>query len=443
MQSKAVIIFFLGSLAVKSALAQEVVPAPVELPATVTLAQALDIFRAKGLDLLIAEAGIQSAEGDLRAAGAIPNPSLSLSYGYSYYRTACNSATQACTIPPALSVGLSDQNALEDTLSGKRSLRKDVAAAALRAARLSRVDAERNLLFQVKQQFAIALLSRESLKFAIEVAEMNTKMLDLMEARNNAGAVSDADVLRVKTAKLEADQAVDQAKQNERTAKVSLAFLLGVRKAVPNFDVNQPDLLQSSLTSSLSELRRDILIEQALRSRPDLLVQRAQVERADSALALAKRLRFPDIAINASYTQQGVNPAAITPPTFLFGLTAPIPVLYQQQGEILKALSDRSIEELQEAKLEAQVLSDVENAYATFVGTQALVQRMEIGTLLDSAKRARDLVLIQFQKGAASLLDYLTAQQQFIATRVEYLNDLNSYWTAVFGLERAVGRDLR
>jgi len=68
---------------------------------------------------------------------------------------------------------------------------------------------------------------------------------------------------------------------------------------------------------------------------------------------------------------------------------------------------------------------------------------MESGTLLESAQRARDLVFIQYQKGAASLLDYLSAQAQFIATRVEYLNDLTNYWTAIFGLEKAVGTELR
>jgi outer membrane protein, heavy metal efflux system len=268
-------------------------------------------------------------------------------------------------------------------------------------------------------------------------------MLDLMQARNNAGAVSDADVLRVKTAKLEADQAVDQARQNERVAKVSLAFLLGVRSAVPDITLNGPELLQSSLADSLSRLSRGDLLLEALSGRPDLLAQRAQVDRAGSALALARRMRFPDIAVTASYLQQGINASAITPPTIALGLSAPIPIFYQQQGEILKAEADRHSEELLAAKLEAQVVSEVESAFATFVGTQALVHRMEEGTLLDSSQRARDLVVIQFQKGAASLLDYLTAQQQFIATRVEYLNDLNSYWTAVFGLEKVVGRKLR
>ena len=40
------------------------------LPATMTLKDAIEVFRTHGLDLLIAEANIQSAEGDVTAAGA-------------------------------------------------------------------------------------------------------------------------------------------------------------------------------------------------------------------------------------------------------------------------------------------------------------------------------------------------------------------------------------
>ena len=50
---------------------------------------------------------------------------------------------------------------------------------------------------------------------------------------------------------------------------------------------------------------------------------------------------------------------------------------------------------------------------------------------------------LQYQKGAASLLEYLDANRTFIATMVEYLQDLTNYWTAVYQLEAAIGMELR
>jgi cobalt-zinc-cadmium efflux system outer membrane protein len=424
----------------------DVSPAPEapRLPARLTLTDSLRILRERGLDLLIAEAAVSSAEGDLRIAGAVPNPGLSLTYGNSFYLSCSPGGGVPCNPPPALTAGLSDANALEDLLSGKRGLRKDVASSALEAAKLSRADAERNLVFQVKAQFSQVLLAVGALAFAKEVAEASVTLLEKTELKKSAGAISNADVLRMKVAKLESDQAVDQAIQNVRTAKAGLAFLLGVRGAVPEFDVDQPELTQFSIPGKLKDVTRDGLLSNALKSRPDLMAQRAQAQRAEASLNLAHRLRFPDIGLSLGYTQQGSDAnGSITPPTFSVGLSAPLPIFYQQQGEVQKAESDLRIQQLQAAKLEAQVVNDLETSYATYLATQSLVQRMESGTLLDSAKKALDAVSAQREFGAASMLDYLAARQTFIATRVEYLNDLTNYWTAVFGLEKATGEELR
>jgi len=63
---------------------------------------------------------------------------------------------------------------------------------------------------------------------------------------------------------------------------------------------------------------------------------------------------------------------------------------------------------------------------------------------LDEALRLfRDLTKLMYEKGAAALLAYLDAQRTFIASNVEYLNDLANCWTAVFQLAQAAGKELR
>jgi cobalt-zinc-cadmium efflux system outer membrane protein len=69
--------------------------------------------------------------------------------------------------------------------------------------------------------------------------------------------------------------------------------------------------------------------------------------------------------------------------------------------------------------------------------------RRDTGGLLESAKGAFDIVATQYDKGAANLTDYLDALRTYISTKNEYFSDLTSYWTAVFQLEAAVGKDLR
>ena len=109
---------------------------------------------------------------------------------------------------------------------------------------------------------------------------------------------------------------------------------------------------------------------------------------------------------------------------------------------VLRAEADRESQLLQRTKLTAQVVSDVETAYAGFAAAKALVDRME-STLLERARKARDITEIQYKAGSATLIDFLDAERTFIQTNTEYFTDLANYWTAVFQMEAAVGAELQ
>jgi AcrB/AcrD/AcrF family/Outer membrane efflux protein len=252
------------------------------------------------------------------------------------------------------------------------------------------------------------LLAEGTLAFAREVADAQAGTLGLSRARYEAGAISEADLARIETAKLEADQLVVQARAGLRSAQVAVAFLLGVRRAVPDFRA-VPEELQSSVEPrALSGEGRDSLLARALSGRPDLVAARRQVERAEAALALARRQRLPDVSLSVSYAQQGTTNLAVSPPTWTVGLSLPLPLFHLRSGEIARAEAELAAQRLALARIEAGSVSDVETAWATFEQARALVARME-GGLLDRARTARDLVTIQYQKGAASLLELLDA----------------------------------
>ena len=130
------------------------VPPPADLPQMVHLDDALRMFRARGFGILLAEASVMNAEGAERAASYVPNPQLNAGYGRVLNYPAGGgcppsspgmpSNTFGCS-PDQFTVGLSDKAAIEDCLSGKRDLRLKVARAALAAAKMSRVDAQRTL----------------------------------------------------------------------------------------------------------------------------------------------------------------------------------------------------------------------------------------------------------------------------------------------------------
>jgi cobalt-zinc-cadmium efflux system outer membrane protein len=87
------------------------------------------------------------------------------------------------------------------------------------------------------------------------------------------------------------------------------------------------------------------------------------------------------------------------------------------------------------------VTADVMASFAGFESAKQRGTRME-ERMLPQAARARDLVRLQYEKGAASLFEFLDAQRTYLAAQNEYLQTLSDYWTAVFQLELATGMEL-
>jgi cobalt-zinc-cadmium efflux system outer membrane protein len=310
---------------------------------------------------------------------------------------------------------------------------------------MSRLDARRTLELQVKTQYTQAVLARDQLDFALDVQKSWGQASELVHTRVRLGAAHGADEAKIDTARLEADQAVTVARQALAAAKVGLAFLLGVRDARQDFQVDA-DLPKYAMPDHLAGATPESLVRVAVETRPDLRQIQALQARAAASIEQAKRARIPDIAVQAgfNYAAPGGGPFSsnTTPPTITLGLSGNLPIFYRQEGEIQKAEADLGGQTVAFAKARAQLLSDVSGAFTAFAGARELVERME-GSLLERARTARDLVGKQYQAGSVLLVEYLDASRQFIATNVEYLQDLASYWTAVYQLEAAVGTDLR
>jgi len=306
---------------------------------------------------------------------------------------------------------------------------------------MGKADAQRTLEFQVKQAYVGVAYARAYLDFAKDVQAGATRSLELNKLRYPK-VIDEGTLARVETAKLESDQGVDTALQQLRNAQLGLAFLLGARSTVPNFEVDTSMMKASVVPGPLAGANEDNLIKLAMEHRPDVAVINLLKERAEAQIALARRLKFPDFILSLQYSQTGTGQNAIQPPTLMFGVTIPLPLFYSYQGEIKKGEAELALQSVQASKVQASIVAEVGTAYATWITARKLVERMETA-LLASAKKARDITEIQFNAGSAPLMDFLDAQRIYIATNVEYLQNLSNYWTAIYALEQAVGMELR
>jgi outer membrane protein, heavy metal efflux system len=415
------------------------VPPDVPIPPVLGLDEALRLLRERGLDLLIADATVRTAEGNAQTAGGIANPQVSFSTGPMLDYNASAPGCSGCS-REVINAGVSDNAAIFDSLVGKRGLRIEVARAALAAARLSRGDALRKLELQVKQAYAQVVLQAETLDLDREIQKSLESTLTVSRAQYPR-IIDEGGLARIEVQKLEGDQAVSSDIQTLRQAKVALAFLIGARRIAPDFEVDRRTLA-FRVPAALATASSDALLRRAVEQRPDVAALGYQRLSAGASFELAKRQQMPDVTLGVQYSSWGTGQNAATPPALSGQISANVPIFYQQQGEIRRARANLATGALQHAKALAQVASDVANAFAAFKANRDLVERME-GRLLERARTARDIVERQYRGGNLKLTDFLDAQRTYIATREEYLNDLAAYWTAIFQLEAAVNVELR
>jgi len=396
------------------------------LPHRLTLPEALKTYRERGYDLLIADAALLTAVGGLQSAGQFANPSIDFTYSH-----AANSSP-----PDGYSGTVSDNAAILDTLIiGKRRLRIAVARAALDSQKMTRVDAERGLVSAFKQQWVACVAAMRQLDANREILKSQQDTLHLIENRYRAGGASEVEVSQQKTATYEAAQQVEIATQAYEQAKVGLAFLLGVRGKTPAFDVDL-GLFQANFPKEVEEPPED-LHQVAYVHRPDLRAQRFQMQSAEDSIRLTRREIVPDISVIGGYVAaQGSYVLS----TWSVGFSMTVPLFYRMKGELTQAQGTLRTQQVTLAKLEAQVLSDVDSAYSAFSAARRRRNRLESG-YLEQSKLAADLTRFQYDKGAASLVDFLVAERAYIATVQEHIQSLNDCWIAIYQLEAAVGEE--
>lgn len=421
-------------LALLAALLLAAAPSGGPLPARLGLQDALALLRARGLDRLLAELPVEAARADLLAADASPNPLLSAGAGKVFsYDASC----AGCSSVP-LQAGLSDQAALWDLVTGKRGLRAAVARAALEAATRSRDAALRALETQLKVTYLQALAAERQVALAGEAGALAERTRALDQRRFEAGAINEAELARVEVQALQAEQLRDQATAQRAAARAALGLLLGAPLEGVALDDRALDF---ALPPALAAANEEGLLARAQEERPEPRAAQAQEARAEAALALARRQRLPDVALSAAWQQTGTGAAALQPPTLTFGLSVPLPLFYQQQGEVARAEAEVGGQRLALARARAQVAAEVRSAWAAFLAARARVERGD-ARLRPRALRARELIEVQWSKGAASPLDLLDAQRTWLSIESDHLQDLAAYWTSVASLEQAVGKEL-
>jgi cobalt-zinc-cadmium efflux system outer membrane protein len=312
----------------------------------------------------------------------------------------------------------------------KRELRLESAQDATAIATSEQADLERTLLFNLRGAFVQTLQAKSVLQLAKDNLAYYDHVLDVSRERFKAGDIAQIDLDRLELQRVQYESDLQTAEVNLRTTKIQLLTLLNDRTPVEHFDVTGPFDFSDQILP-LDEFRKI-----ALDTRPDLKagVQAVDKAKTDHKLAVANGSTDPTFGFDV-----GRNPPIDQ--YIGFNVSIPLRIFDRNQGEKLRTQLDIDRNQRLLDAAQAQVFSDVDSAYAMLNSNVILLQPYK-AKYLQQAVRVRDTVFFAYQRGGASLLDYLNAQSDYRTVGLTYVNLVGSYLTAAAQLNLAVGREV-
>jgi cobalt-zinc-cadmium efflux system outer membrane protein len=381
----------------------------------------------------------------LRAAGAMVDS------------TRAGEVTAALRPNPTLSNGTVDfTGGLAWTFErgGKRQRRIDSARWATAGAESDLRDARRTMIAAVRAAFVQALLARGNLRAAEENLANFSRVEELNRMRLEKGEISGGDLLKIGLQKLQFATDRQDADLAWRTARALLRQALAAPELAPEFEVEGTlsevvgEVLpaEAAAGETLADLER-----QALAARPDAASAELAVRKAEADARLAEANAKVDVSLSVGWIHSGsslagdprVQPffsAGQTGNALGTGFSVPLPLFDRNQGEIARSRSEVTRTRAAADAVRAQVIADVETAYASTHTSRERVALYETSYLKQS-RDSRDVAEFAYRKGATSILDLLDAERTDRATQLAYRQALADHALHVQQLAAALGAD--
>ena len=390
-------------------------PVRAQQPAAWTLERVLAVALRQNADILTARLRVDSAHGEQQIARAIPNPVLNSAPNQPWQYT----VTLPLDVTPL------------------RFLRTRAAGRGADAARSDVADVVRQVSFAVRQAFYDLMLAERQRELASERREIFRQLLTADSTRLRSGDIAQRDVTRAEVEYARAEADLLRADAQLHAARLTLQLLMGVAAPDTGFAVT------GELAYRPVAIPVESLSAVAASLRPDVRAAQERVAQSEALSTLAGRLWIPLPQVTFSHSSGPFDRGELfsngTANAVGFGFT--MPFLYWNGGERERSRAGLQQAQVASRRVQAQVATDLAMALDAYRSARGLAERYE-GGLLAQADSALEMARYAYRAGTASLIDLLDAIRTYADTRADYNIAVHDYWVAVYGLDRAVGKDL-
>lgn len=362
------------------------------------------------------EAVLEESQGRQMAADAYLNPTVTGSAGRGSIR---DPRTGASITERTITV----EQPLE--WPGKRAARQRAAEAGFSGALAGMEEAKVAIMAEIKSAFFQLLFAQQDAQLAKENLRTVEDFLKLIRARVETKESPKFELVKATVELQKADKDLARANNALLVARANLNKATG--KALGGHFV-----IQGEFEAMRSDLDLHALTEQALGRHPALRRQEKAVEQAQFTLEQERAARIPNLSVLGQYHREAGDESVTA------GLSVPLPIWYQRQGEIGTAMGAHHRAQAEQTRAQHELEQAVMQYFQEMQTAQRQIQVFEKG-LLYQAKEAMDIAQFSFRNGVASLLEVIDAQRVYRQTLLEYAQARADHSIALARLERAVG----
>jgi outer membrane protein TolC len=306
---------------------------------------------------------------------------------------------------------------------GKRGLRVQMAAKEAQAEWEAYQLAQLAVLSRVKQAFYRLQHIAATQKVIGRNAAVLTRMLKVAETRYTVGKAMQQEILRTQT---QLSVLETQRLQFDSQRRVAEAALNAALNRSPNAAVPPP--VEAEIHETLPPFEE--ILNFARDNSPMLIREQRMIERSETAVNMARRDWYPDLAVTGGYYNMGSMPSM-----YMFRLDVSVPLSGRRQRAAVTeqayglTQARRSYEAAQQT-LAARLREDYEMA-----ATAVKLMNLYSNTLIPQSNLAVESGLVSYQTGTADFMPVLQSFMSAVEYEMAYHEQMENFHMALARLE--------
>jgi cobalt-zinc-cadmium efflux system outer membrane protein len=307
----------------------------------------------------------------------------------------------------------------------KRSARIKAAEQGVEVSEFERKDAVFRVTAEVASAFYALLGGQRELMLTVQTLTAVEQLTATARKRVEAGEAAKFERVKAEVELQRATKEMERARSRVAQARAALAATVGG-------GVEEEFEVSGEFPEGRAGLSLASLLEGAMRRHP--IIQAHERDRARRAALLdqAKASRIPDVSLFGGFDRE------IDRETYRAGVTIPLPLWSQRQGEIAEATAGARRAEAKARQARLELTRGITQAYEQYRIANGQLDLFRKGFLRQS-EEAVEIARKSYRLGEVSLLELLDAQRVAFQVNHEYYQVQVDLATALAQLERLTG----